>query len=402
MDETRLTLWKYYLYRMSISNGFYLPIGVIYLTEVKGFGLDTIGLILGLFSISLMAAEIPTGYIGDRVGRRASLAIGSGISALAMGLYVSLNSPIEYILLHMFWATGWAFRSGTTDAWLYELLDNTATERSFTAVQSRGNTLLLLTSSASALASGFLATINWGLPMLANAALSLTGILVLVTLPEIGAEQNRQGVFTLRDAVTALHIQTKRPEIRWIVVYSALFYGLFEVVRTFEQPAARAVGVPLPALGILYAGFKLTSAATASTTGWLYQRVGLKALFAGLIPLFAILFVSTAFAPILVLPLLFFNRSIRKVIRPVRNQYLNDHLDDVGRATILSGASMVLSIAAGGATFVGGLLASQLGILELIPLLGIIVPGIAALVWITTSPIRPVDESSPARDRTPS
>lgn len=56
--------------------------------------------------------------------------------------------------------------------------------------------------------------------------------------------------------------------------------------------------------------------------------------------------------------MLFISRSVRVVIGPVRDQYLNDRVENVGQATILSGASMVLSVTAGGANLIGGWLAT--------------------------------------------
>lgn len=389
MARSRGTIWRYYAYNVTNSNGFYLPVGILYLQH-QGFGLDVIGLTQGVFAFALTAAEIPTGYVGDRIGRRASLALASGLSTIVMVAYVVADSPLEYVALYVLWAIGWAFRSGTGDAWLYELLDRQGRDDEYARISGRASTFLLVTSAATAVAAGALVTIDWMLPFLANAALSALAIPILLTLPAVEpqAADDENDVFGVHDALQTLRIQAARPEVRWFVAYAALFFGLSSVTRAFEQPAATAVGVPVAGLGVLYAAFKLVSAGAASTAGWLEEHLGTHRVFVLLVPVVGVAYASTAFAPMLVVPLLFFNRSLRTVLAPIRTQYLNDRLGDVGRATVLSGASMVLSLAAAGANFLGGWVATATGPVRFLPGAGIAVAGVAGLLWLATSPVR--------------
>lgn len=393
MATERGAVWRYYAYHVTNSNGFYLPVGILYLQH-QGFGLDVIGLTQGVFAFALMAAELPTGYVGDRIGRRASLGVASVLSAIVMVGYVFAESALAYVALYVLWAIGWAFRSGTGDAWLYELLDRQGRKSDYAHILGRANTLLLVTSAAMAVAAGVLVTIDWAIPFLANAALSALAIPLLLTLPAVEprADEGEDGVFTVHDALGTLRMQVARPEVRWFVAYAALFYGLSSVTRAFEQPAATAVGVPVAAMGLLYAAFKLVSAGAASTAGWLETRLGTRRVFALLVPVVGLAYATTAVVPTLVVPLLFFNRSLRTVLAPIRTQYLNNRLGDVGRATVLSGASMVLSLVAAGANFLGGWVASATGPVRFLPGAGLAVAGVAGLLWLAASPVRPGGE----------
>ncbi|MFB6242604.1 MAG: MFS transporter, partial [Halobaculum sp.] len=69
MTETRLLRLRYYAFRASNSAGFYLPISIVFLQQ-QGFGLAFIGATQAVFGLASLLAEVPSGYLGDRLGRR--------------------------------------------------------------------------------------------------------------------------------------------------------------------------------------------------------------------------------------------------------------------------------------------------------------------------------------------
>lgn len=408
MAESRGLIWRYYLYQTTNSSGFYLPISILYLQD-QGFGLAFIALTQATFTLAMVAAEIPSGYLGDRLGRRGSLAVGSALRVVAMGAYAFADAQLTFLALQVVWATGWAFRTGTRDAWLYEVLKAHFDESEYARIEGRGSTAHLATSAVAAIVGGVLYGIDPAAPFLVNAALAGLGIPLLFTFPKVGPDaDSRDGdsadanspdsgghsPFTVREAVRTLRLQVSRPEVRWLVAYAALFNGLFSVTRTFEQPALQEVGLPVAGLGVIYAGFKLVSAGVAATAGWFEERLGTRRVFALLAPIYGLAYASIAFTPLVLVPVLFLNRSLQVVTRPIRNQYLNDRLADVGRATVLSGASMALSVASGAANLVGGPVVEQFGPVGFLPGAGLAIAGAAGVLWLATSPVRPIDESS--------
>ncbi|WP_232700937.1 MFS transporter [Halobacterium wangiae] len=392
MPESRRVVWRYYTYLATTAYGFYLPVGLLYLQ--REFGYAVVGLTQGVFAFALLAAEIPTGYLGDRIGRRASLAVGNALSAGALGVFVFLDTPAEYVILYVVWAVGWAFRSGTEQAWLYELLQSRGEDEAYARVSGRGSTVVLLVSAVTAAAAGVLVTYGWEVPLLANAALSALGVPLVLSLPAVSGDGDAPAdadVFRVRDALHTLRVQVGRPEVRWVVAYVALFHVLFAVTRPYESPIAEQVGVPVAALGLLFAGFKLVSAGAASTAGWFRDTLGTRRVFALLIPVYGLAYATVALLPVLVLPVFFLNRSVQKVVRPLRDQYLNDRLTDVGRATVLSGASMVLSLASGTANLVSGPLVELLGPFRFLAAAGVVIAGLGGLLWLAVSPVRTSD-----------
>lgn len=418
MVNTRSAVWRFYAYRISVSNGFYLPVSVVFLRQVRGFGLDDIGLIMGAFSVAMVLAELPTGYVGDRLRRPTSLLLGNVIIATFMLGYTVVETPLGYVVLHAFWAFGWAFRSGTADAWLYELLASAGEADAFTRVRGRATTVELGFEAATAAAAGAMVVYGWALPFLANGVVAALGIPLLLSAPRSSGRRSTDDApgatgsadeppvdaddpFTLREAVDSLRLLGSRSDIRWFVAYVTLFSTLYQVTRVFEQPALESLGIPVAGFGLLYAAFKLVAGTAAATAGWVGDRFGVRATFTLLIPVWGIAFLGVAVVPAFIVPVLFLNRSVKVVIRPIRNQYLNDRLADAGRATVLSGVSMITMLAGGVGKLVAGELADVVGLIRLLAGGGVGTAFVATVLLLLVSPFDGAETGRSARTADP-
>jgi len=388
-DGDRGLIYRYYLYRTTTSAGFYLPVSVLILQD-KGFGLGFVGFAYAVYAAGTLLSEIPTGYLGDRLGRRASLALGCGLRVLVVGLYPFLETAGAYLAIHVVWAAGRSFRSGTEDAWLYEILESRFDASAFATVESRGRMARLVVSAGGAIAGSLLYGLDPSWPFLVNAGLAALGLPLLATFPKVEGADDPDATerFAVGDALRLLRAQTRRPSVRWFVAYAALFHALFLVTRIYEQPAFDEIGVPVAGFGLIYAGFKLASAGAASTVGWLQDTFGVRGVFALLIPLYGVAYAGLLVVPALVIPVLFLNRGLSTVTAPLRNQYLNDRLENVGRATVLSGAAMAMALVGGVARVVAGLAADGLGAVALLGYAGLVIAPAGALLWVASSPVR--------------
>jgi MFS family permease len=385
---------RYYAYQVTNTAGFYLPISLLYLQD-RGFDLFFLGLSGAVFNVAFLASEIPAGYVGDRVGRRASLLASSLLRAAAMAAYAFAESAATFVALWVVWATGQTFRSGTLSAWLYEFLDGRDRAGAYARIEGRGRTVRLATSAGAALAGAALYGVDVRYPFLANAAVALLGVPLLASLPPVGDGAGGER-FTVSEAVRTLRMQGSRPDVRWFVLYLALFWGVFQVSRNFTQPAVRAVGVPVAGLGVLYAAFQAVGAGAASLSGWLTDRVGTRGVFAALVPLFGVAYASIALFPLAVVPVLFLYRGSMNAVIPLRNAYLNERLANVGRATVLSGAQMVLTLGAAAASLVGGVVADATGPVAVFVWAGVGLSALAGVLWLAVAPVRPAAEAADA------
>jgi hypothetical protein len=81
------------------------------------------------------------------------------VRTAVLGVYPFVPSAEAYLVVHVFWAVGRAFRSGTQDAWLYETLQARFDETQFARVESRGRMAKLVTDAVTAILGGVFYTI---------------------------------------------------------------------------------------------------------------------------------------------------------------------------------------------------------------------------------------------------
>ena len=83
----------------SFGNGVVLPFLVIYLHDVRGFGLGTAGLAIAVASAAQLSAGIGAGPIIDRFGPRPTLAAGLVLQAVGFGLLPLVRHPWHAFVL---------------------------------------------------------------------------------------------------------------------------------------------------------------------------------------------------------------------------------------------------------------------------------------------------------------
>jgi predicted MFS family arabinose efflux permease len=112
---------RYYAYRVTAAAGFTAPIWYLYL-YANGLSYAEVAIVNSVWWTGLLVFELPTGYLGDRIGRRESLLIGTATVTLSTLAMIPADSVATFAVVFAVWAAGQTFRSGTGDAWLYDAI----------------------------------------------------------------------------------------------------------------------------------------------------------------------------------------------------------------------------------------------------------------------------------------
>lgn len=380
---------KFYAYKATQSLGFITPIIIEFLL-FRGETYSQVGVLEGTFMAAWVLSEIPAGYLGDRIGRRGSLFIGTGLSVLAVGTFVFAHSFPVFAIAYVVWALSVAFRSGAGDAWLYDILKERYDPEAYSKIRGRGQSIYLVTTAIAAILGSYLASISWTLPFVVNSVLLSLGLVVLLTFPRSGPhlDSSDDDPLAVLDALPKIREKFTEPPLRSFVLYAALFFGLIGVVRTFVQPVSTSLGVDVTHLGFMYAGFNALSAVVSYNTDVIDNHVGVHGWFAIAPFVVAGGFLATAFVPLIAIPAFFLVEPVRVVSSTFRGQYVNDYSESVGRATVLSSVTMVSALVAAAARLLGGVVADATSPIAMLALAGGTFCALSLALFAWESPVQ--------------
>ncbi|GAA0196202.1 MFS transporter [Haladaptatus pallidirubidus] len=356
-----------------------------------------IAILEALYNLTTLFGEIPTGYIGDRVGRRMSLLIGTvliSVTLLGIGL---AGSFLTLAVLYVLWSTGYNFRSGSEDAWLYDTLTDDLSENEFAHVRGRGESAALAVGAGAAIVGGYLGSIDLSYPWFVAAAVTGLGAVVLLTMdePETYKETNtddlsmRRTVGIVKDALSRRNLRS------FILYYYVLYAAVTYLIFVFLQPIFQTIVVDLGVsqsqveslLGWFYAGYSLFGAILSYYTGAIKEHIGVRMWFLVLPFIVGAALVGMYFVPLLALPTFLVARGLSDVTRSFAGQYVNDQIDTLGRATVLSAMAMVSGLAVVPFQLGSGVISDSVSPLFALAVAGVILVGGSGAILLWEVPV---------------
>ena len=354
LDLPPRSVLQYYLYKSTKAVEFYRPIMYLFFLA-QGLDFTQIAVLEAIYNLTTLVGEIPTGYVGDRVGRRNSLLIGTALISLTL-LGIGLSSSfLALSVLYVCWSAGYNFRSGSEDAWLYDTLTDDLSEDEFARVRGRGESVSLAVGAGAAIVGGYLGSLDLSYPWFVAAGVTGVGVIVLLTVEEPATyDQAETADLTFRRTLSIVRRTISQRNIRaFVLYYYVLYAAVTYLVFVFLQPIFETVVLDLGVsetrvrslLGWFYAAYSLFGAGLSYYTGTIRDRLGLRTWFLWLPFVVGGALVGMYFVPLLALPTFLLIRGLSDVTRSFAGQYINDRIETVGRATVLSAMAMVSGLA---------------------------------------------------------
>jgi hypothetical protein len=401
-------VFKYYLFKATEAVEFYRPIMYLYILS-HGLSFTHVVVLEALYNVTTVLGEIPTGYVGDRIGRRNSLLVGTGlITATLVALAFAQSFPV-FAVLFISWSLGYNFRSGTEDAWVYETLTDVSASEEFARVRGRGQSVTLAVGIVASLVGGYLGGLDLAYPFLAAALFTGLGLLVLVTLDEPETyEESGSSEMGLGEGWAVVKTAVGQRRLRaFILYYYVLFSAVTYLVFIFLQPVFEsvvtglnpdlAIAIPVAGegtlrvapdnvealLGVYYAAINLASAAVSYRIDAIRDWVGLRGWFVGVPLLVGALLVAMSVAQWVALVALFVGWAVVEPTRVLAGQYVNDRVETLGRATVLSALAMVSALTVTPFQIGSGVLSDVVSPLVALSVAGgvLVVGSVAILLW---------------------
>jgi MFS family permease len=160
-----------------------LPLAIFFLfMQGRGINLFQLGVIMGLYSATIVLLELPTGGLADAIGRKKVALAAHSINVLANVVIFFSFSFWGFLLGMILLGIGRALNSGALDAWYVDSLQTADPDIDLQPALAQAGTVTLLALGAGTLIGGALPTVLHGLPEDGSALISPLSITLLVSL----------------------------------------------------------------------------------------------------------------------------------------------------------------------------------------------------------------------------
>lgn len=377
-------VWKSYVYRFLMEFQLWLPIWVVYLQVKRGLSLTQITLLDTPFFLLMVFAEVPTGAVADRFGRRWSLMLGSSLFAVALFIFAVADNYAVILVSYTAWGLALTFQSGSDAALLYDSLKQVDREEEFAHINSR---LWALRSGAALCALLLGAPLaeftDYSSVIIMSAVIAALATPIAFSMHEPRHEQEQSHERYFQTLFSGIHDAWKLPSLRYIILYSGIVSAAAFAPLVFQQPFLSNHGVSTGDLGLWQAPVRGAGIVSALLAYQFLMRAGQRGAFVALPVL--LMLCSFALAGIdrswIFVAFLGMGASAG-MQNPLLATYINKRIPSERRATILSVQALVMNMIFAGIQPLGGFVADMWGLRAVFLMFGVLtgVFGLTALV----------------------
>ena len=356
-------------------------IWVLYLAYC-GMSLTQIGLLEGVYHITSMIFEIPSGALADLLGRKKSMAVSKTCIAISCLIMLYSRSFWLFALSFFIQALGNNFNSGSEEALVYDSMKAIGEEEKYITVCGRLNILIEVAQGIATVAGGVLAEYSFYWCYFASLVIALLAFLPVFGMTEAPFEKQQSVGNSIWEMLkdhfeTSIGVLKKDLRILRIVVYFSAVFAAQTLLFFYGQQYFFDLGCNKIRISLIMLQYSLFCCLGAYCSDKVFEKFGRRiAVIASFFIAAAIAcFVfETAWLSAVMLSAAGFCNSL---LYPIQSSILNGLIPSEQRATLISVNSMFFSVAMILLFPVAGFLADEMG-------LGKVLFGIGCLLVVFT------------------
>lgn len=262
----------------------FIPIYPLYAVMFGEHGVSPYGLsvLLSLWALVALAAEVPSGTLADKYSRKRLLVASGVLKSAAYVVWLAAPGFGGFLAGFVFWGVGGALRSGTLEALLHDSLEEHARADAFAKVYGRMSAVHHLAIGLSMFVGGALIRYGYGLVLLFSAVVPLlASAVVAVGIREVEhrlAVREERYVELLR---AGLRETVTNPAVLFVILFSSVLLGIPNMFDEFAGPLLHEKGFPNEWIGYWF-GLSFLAAAVGNALGHRVRHLPWPALLAGL------------------------------------------------------------------------------------------------------------------------
>lgn len=340
-------IYLYCIHRVLSACLFSRGIFMLYLAH-KGLNIAQIGIYQMLVQVSMFLLEIPTGYIGDKVGKVKSMQTGTALLFLYCVLMVWLRQPLALMLLGILEGMGYTFVSGSDSALLYDLLKAAGREGEYLPWNAKLQAAESILTGVTISLGAVMLSVSWDAVYQVTAVCLAASWAVLLFLKEPGkARETRDRP---AGAWSRLKSTILYPDLVFFavcIVGFSCFDGLSGSYYNYNQILFEQKEIPVSLIGFFFSAAYLASSGAYLLADLLSRNTAPKTIILRMAAVQGILFAAlgAVSSPFVFAALSFACCLIPEVIYILADSIIQEWITSEYRATMLSLVSMLRSLA---------------------------------------------------------
>ncbi|MGE5394869.1 MAG: MFS transporter [Candidatus Saccharibacteria bacterium] len=312
-----------------------MPVVVLFYHD-NGLSMSQIFMLKSVYSVAMVATELPSGYLADVWGCRRTILMGAILGTLGILIYSLSGDFASFMMAEVILGIGFSCVSGADSAMLYDSLKAENREHEYIRFEGRITSIGNFAEALAGVAGGLLATISLRTPYFFQIGVAAIGIPAAFLLKE-PKHVLEKAHLTFKDILMVLKINYQQKEIRSAILISSFTGAATLTYAWFVQPYFEKAGVPVSAFGILWTMINLSAGMVAIFSYRIERWLGRKYSLLAIVILLSAGFILTSLEISLAgIAIIFGFYLVRGLATPVLKDYINQYTDSKVRATILS------------------------------------------------------------------
>jgi MFS family permease len=298
--------------------------------------MSQIFILKSIYSIAMVATELPSGYLADVWGCRKTLLFGAVMGTIGIVIYSISDSFYSFVLAEITLGVGFSFVSGADSAMLYDSLKAENREDEYIKHEGRITSSGNFAEALAGVAGGLLATISLRTPYYFQIFVAAIAIPAAYFLKEPQHALERTHL-KMKEIISIVKLTYRQPQMRSAILISSFTGAATLTYAWFVQPYFQEAGVPVSVFGILWTMLNLTAGIFSMYAYRIENLLGQRFTLLMIVVFISLGFLLTSIEISLAgIAILFGFYMVRGVATPVLKDQINQFTDSKVRATILS------------------------------------------------------------------
>ncbi len=316
---------------------FFIPVLALFYIASQ-VTLEQFTIIMGVFALSTLIFEIPTGVIADLLGKKKTLLISRTMYVIEIILIAFFDGFWVFLVAKIISGIGVSFSSGTNQALLYDSLKRLKKEKEYKKISGLSNAISKISMAFVFIIGAYLFTLNHKLPAILSLPLITLGFILTFFIKEPYIAKKKVNLQnSLIHLKEGLKYFKKNYYLKYLAFFTFLIGSTISMMLSLSSKYFELILIPITFIGIISFILNLASAYSARKAHFLEEKFGEKnSIFLTIILTFFSVFLMSFLIPYIGVFFFLILVFVRGFYEVIIGDYVNRHIETSHRATMLS------------------------------------------------------------------